>query len=685
MTFTKIFVFLLLLFPSQSFAITINKGFIDLSSYNFQSNNINLDGEWEFYWSKFLFTKDFLNEKNQQKEFLNVPKYWNSQTLTGNGYATLRLNLKIVKNKHYGILIKRMRTAYTLYLNGELILFNGTVGNTKIKSKPGTALKTYFFKSSSENIELILHVSNFDHKKGGVWKSIILGEKENISRKLFLDISFDFFIIGAIFIMFLYHFFLFFLRKEESKPLLFSLLCLILSSRQAFAGESLFIYTLFPSANWYFFTFLEFSLSYLMPITLLAYCYSLYPRFFSKNLVFIIGIIISAFILLNILTEPRVYSEYSVIFQIIYLLCLLYIFITSLCLVFKKIQGSIIFFIGFFVLAVAMINELLLFDINIQSISLIPFGLLFLTFSQSFLLSRLFAIDHQAVEKNVIKRTSELKKALDELETAKDYLIQNEKMAVLGRSMGGFAHEVNTPIACIKLPSEMIFKDSKQILKKINENSITQDELKESLEDIQTDSKVIYDNCLRANEIVSDFKSLVYDTSNETIRKFNPVEVIINTLNTFSLEIENYQKKYKYFVDVQILCDNKEINCFNYSSAFSQIVLNLVNNAFLHAFENKKEGIIQIDFRTENEKGILIVKDNGVGIEKENFNKIYDPFFTTKLNQGGTGLGLSVVYQNVIRFLKGEIICTSNKNEGTEFKVIFPLKNETIKKEENIL
>jgi signal transduction histidine kinase len=113
----------------------------------------------------------------------------------------------------------------------------------------------------------------------------------------------------------------------------------------------------------------------------------------------------------------------------------------------------------------------------------------------------------------------------------------------------------------------------------------------------------------------------------------------------------------------------------SYPGPFGQVLINLVNNGLIHAFEGKEHGEIVITADAIGTDSVAIsVRDNGIGIAPENMGKIYDPFFTTKLGRGGSGLGLNIVYNIVYRLLGGRLDVKSALGEGTSFILTLPVR-----------
>jgi len=115
-------------------------------------------------------------------------------------------------------------------------------------------------------------------------------------------------------------------------------------------------------------------------------------------------------------------------------------------------------------------------------------------------------------------------------------------------------------------------------------------------------------------------------------------------------------------------------NIYIYScpGSFSQIITNFVMNSIIHGFKHKDNGIITISIKEVNENILFIYKDNGKGIKKVDLKKIYNPFFTTNRNHGGSGLGLNIIYNIITTTLNGKITCESKEGEGVTFTVTMP-------------
>ncbi|MBW1800391.1 MAG: hypothetical protein JRJ85_06630 [Deltaproteobacteria bacterium] len=145
------------------------QGFLDLTQWSLETNGIvHLDGEWEFYWNRLLFPDDFKTPVRPEKTgFFAIPGFWNGdeadgEILKGEGYATFRL--KVMLKPDQGTLAVRLEnqaTSYRLWVNNELILWNGVVGTDRDAAKPQYLVRISDIDQERHDLEFILQVSNF--------------------------------------------------------------------------------------------------------------------------------------------------------------------------------------------------------------------------------------------------------------------------------------------------------------------------------------------------------------------------------------------------------------------------------------------------------------------------------------------------------------------------------------------
>jgi signal transduction histidine kinase len=273
----------------------------------------------------------------------------------------------------------------------------------------------------------------------------------------------------------------------------------------------------------------------------------------------------------------------------------------------------------------------------------------------------------KSLEHKVEERTIELKIAYEDLKRSQEQLIQAEKMASLGQLVAGVAHEINTPIG-IGVTASSHFADlTAKIINDFDSRHLNKNSLKLYFENASEAADLILTNLIRAAELVENFKLVSADQTSQEHRLFNIKEYIDSIVVSLRPKLKQNEPQ------IQLNCpDNLEIH--SYPGAFAQILTNFIMNSLIHAFDKLEPGIINIDVLKEEKNILLIFSDNGKGISKKNLKKVFDPFFTTRRGEGGTGLGMNIVYNIVHKTLKGKITCESELEKGTSFIITIPIK-----------
>ncbi|WP_100642483.1 sensor histidine kinase [Alteromonas facilis] len=266
---------------------------------------------------------------------------------------------------------------------------------------------------------------------------------------------------------------------------------------------------------------------------------------------------------------------------------------------------------------------------------------------------------------------AEVKKINRELIRTQNQLVESEKMSQIGVLVAGVAHEVNTPIGvCVTATS--ILDDRLEALKlAYSSNQLSRSVMTDFIEQASNCVEILNKNTERAADLIQSFKAVSVDQSSEQKRTFNVADYIDLILRSLHKELERHS------VEVAVE-GSSSCNIETYPGALSQILSNLVLNAIKHGFNGEptsSDRRIQIKFElNENKQLALTFKDNGRGVHKDALPKLFEPFFTTSRQTGGSGLGLSIVYNLATQRLGGSINCTSELGEGLCIVIVFPVK-----------
>lgn len=280
-----------------------------------------------------------------------------------------------------------------------------------------------------------------------------------------------------------------------------------------------------------------------------------------------------------------------------------------------------------------------------------------------------------SLEEKVNHRTLALKEAnaeliqtLEKLHQFQRQMVQNEKMASLGDMVAGVAHEVNTPIGLGVTASTMMLDRLVDLRKAFEDKTLKASSLAKFIAESEENLNIIYRNLNRAAELISSFKQVAVDQTSENNRIFCFSKLMDEILMSMRPKLKRVEHEIKIHCDDSLYIESK-------AGPINQIMINLIMNSIIHGFEFIEHGIIDINIEMQDEKKICITfKDNGKGIPEPLRKRIFDPFVTTKRGQGGSGLGMHLVYNLVTQALNGSISVQSENDKGVEFKIIFPVK-----------
>ncbi|MBF0125856.1 MAG: PAS domain S-box protein [Magnetococcales bacterium] len=269
------------------------------------------------------------------------------------------------------------------------------------------------------------------------------------------------------------------------------------------------------------------------------------------------------------------------------------------------------------------------------------------------------------LEEKVQERTMELEGHLASLKSAQTQLIQSERLAALGGLVAGISHEIKTPVGIGFTAVTYLESETGKFLDTYRQGSLRREDLDHFLDNIHEATQLIKANLKRASDLILSFKKVAVDQTSQEKRIFNLKEYLEETVFTLRPKLKKTQH------EVLITCP-EDIELNSYPGALSQIIANFIINSLNYAFDETASGKMGITAGHNHDTLFLHYADNGKGMDKETLKQIYEPFFTTNRNQGGSGLGMHIVYNLVTQRLNGTIECFSQPGEGTEFRIQFP-------------
>ncbi|MBF0202261.1 MAG: response regulator [Desulfamplus sp.] len=274
--------------------------------------------------------------------------------------------------------------------------------------------------------------------------------------------------------------------------------------------------------------------------------------------------------------------------------------------------------------------------------------------------------EKERYQKSLETANSQLVQSFKVLKKTRDKLVQSEKMAALGGLVAGVAHEINTPVGIAITAASFLKEKTVSVENLLASGDLKKSDLESYLQNMAEVSHSILMNMERAAALIKSFKQVAVDQTIEEKRIFNFKKYLQDVLITLK---PGYRHRPQIVIEIKCR-DDIEVN--SYPGAFSQIFSNLVMNSLIHGFKEKQAGKIVFDISSIGNRLEMRYRDTGSGMTEEQIKKVFDPFFTTIRGQGGTGLGMSVVFNLVTQTLKGAIDCRSVSGEWSEFHIAVP-------------
>ena len=276
------------------------------------------------------------------------------------------------------------------------------------------------------------------------------------------------------------------------------------------------------------------------------------------------------------------------------------------------------------------------------------------------------AIAKRKTEDELRASKEKAESALLELNTAQQNLIDAERLAALGGLVAGVAHEVNNPIGISLTVASSFARRAEMFEADLRTEPLRRSKLDEFVKTSRDAAGQLVANLHRAGELIQSFKQVAVDRSHAERRQFSLGEATDQIVASLRPVLKKAAIALSVDVPDGLLIDG-------YPGSYGQILTNLFLNAANHAFADGRSGAINISARARGSDDVeIIFADNGAGMTPDVQRQAFDPFFTTRRNEGGTGLGLHIVYNLVTQQLGGRMMLESRLGQGTTFRIIMP-------------
>ncbi|MDA0273630.1 MAG: ATP-binding protein, partial [Proteobacteria bacterium] len=651
-------------------------GLIDLTDWDFVGQgSIELSGQYEFYWQQQLSAHDFQRMDTQSGYKIAVPSEWNGtiindEQIGGDGFATYRVNVLTSQRSPLALKLPDFGTAVNVIVDGKTVFQAGHAGKDAASTVPKYHPAVVAFTPTSNRVEIIFQVSNFDHRLGGAWLPILLGTPEQLVSLRENQLARDLVLFGAILIIGLYNIALYALRTENKSSLFLGLFCLLLSSRQLMVGDR-FMTRIFPDLPFEWYVRIEYLGWYLAATTFVAFIHSLFPREFHRYISRGIHGVFGLGALIVLLTPTQIFTYTAPVYQVLTIAALIYGGSGLLVACLRKRDGAYILLFAYAVLFYTIVSDILANAGLTSSILLLDVGLFVFILCQSVLISYRFTQSFKTIEvqrgqlqsANLKLRTQEKlrRDAEVESEALHERIIQSEKMEAIGLLAGGVAHDLNNilsttvtypELALLDLPKDSPLARPLEMTKQAGLRAAA------VIQDMLTLARrgVVQRDVVNLNDIINEFRESVEHELMQTASPKVKVEMHLSS------DLDNIEGS---------------------SVHLQKLLMNLISNGIEAQTDGGKVYVTTHNERTASRElfyqtikagnyVVLSIEDEGTGIDPDDLDKVFEPFYTTKvMGQSGTGLGMSVVW-GVIFDHEGAIDVMSEQDIGTRFDIYIP-------------
>ncbi|AZN42034.1 sensor histidine kinase [Paenibacillus albus] len=686
--------FLLLLLPllalsgcsveSKQVKPAAKQGIIDLSGWQFETDGqVELSGQWAFYAGKLLKPGDAALE--QSTETIRVPRSWNSYRNVqgideGQGYATYKLTALIKRTDHVlAMRLPNIFSSYKLWVNGKELVELGHVGTSRSGSKAEQFPKIVSFNTDTDKLEIVIQVSNFQHRKGGIWVPMQLGDSDSIVASQMKTTAKEMLILGSLIIIGVYHIGLYAFRRQEQFTMHFGLLCLLVAARASVTGEN-YLLRIFP-ISWEAGLKIEYIAFALSAVTGFLYVYRLFPLDASKRVIpYVTGIGLSLCVF--VLVSPAItFSKQLALFQLFVVGVAIYSLAVLITARVRRRIGSTFVLTGLAVFVVTVLNDMLFFNEWLVYAQLVPLGLFFFMLMQSFIISRRFSnamaqVEHVSyelrelnthLEERIEERTVALKHANATLEQTNRDLQRSETSR--RHLMTNISHDLRTPITLLQGYLEAF-----------------QDGVVQTEEQQRRYIRMMLGKVGGLNRLIRDLFELTKLETGQTRFDFAKVPLghWIQQLHDM-YEIDVVSSGLRFSCDFHSVSSSEDGHAHEIEqqnrillsldlARMDQVLANVVYNAIKHT-PRGGEITLSFFFEEHTSRVIVTVSDTGSGIADEHLPYIFDRFYKKDVSRnsadGGSGLGLAIA-KEIVEAHDGAIGAVSTVDKGTMIWFMLP-------------
>ncbi|HOT16416.1 MAG TPA: sensor histidine kinase [Bacteroidales bacterium] len=675
-------ILLLILLTGSVAAVSprVGKGVLDLSEIE-QGDEfaVRLNGEWEFYFGTFIYgTPGTVCDTLIPDCYAKVPGYWSDYTVDGRklprfGYGTYRALIVLPRGyrDRMGFDMPVFDTSYEISINGVTMARNGTPARTRAESVPSYKPLIFSYVPKSDTLELLIRVSNYEHRRGGFWLPVKAGTFHSIQNNFSNQWLFSTLVSGILIASFLFFLIFYLLDRRDRKLLMFAILVLCLALRPFFSAP--YLATVVDIRNWNLIIRGEYIILLFMITSGMWLTYLIYPARWFRKVSLAVDIVFIPWIAAVVFLPVRIFSWSVFGIQALAILTLLYAVSMSIRGIMKGNRRDIMYLLAIMAILFGVASDILLSNAleEKQQLYILSFLILIFVLIQSTLLiadwvrsdkereklSLQLEELNRSLESRVDERTRELTDSTEELNARnKQIALQNKKLtetiSLKNKVFSVIAHDLRSPVVNI-LYTLYLLKE----------------------EEFRDRTESLADSCIQySQQLISLLENmLVWGRGQEDMIKYAPAENDLADIILTNISILKDSADRKN-IELNFTQVGRSNGWFD-RDLVDIIIRNLLTNAIKYSYHGGKV-TIHVKEREESSEWVTIsICDNGVGITPERQKRLFTGHEIDSTpgtdSEKGTGIGLKLVYE-LVALSKGTITVESTPGSGTCFTVILP-------------
>jgi len=658
----------------------VEKGVLDLREIQQGDEfSVRMNGEWEFYFGKFIHgTPGNICDTLTPDCYARVPGYWTDYTVDGRklprfGFGTYRSLILLPRGyrDRMGFDMPVFDTSYEISINGVTMARNGTPARSRAESVPSYEPLFFSYLPKSDTLELLIRVSNYEHRRGGFWMPLKTGTfhsiQTNFTNQWFTSILTS----GILFASFVFLLIFYLLDRRDSKLLMFAILVLCLALRPFLSAP--YLATIVEISNWNLIIRGEYLILLFMITSGMWLAYLIYPtRWFRKCAIAATAVFVP-WVAAIVILPVRIFSWSVFGIQAVALVALIYVVSMSVRGIIKGNRTDILYFVAFLAIAFGVVSDIILSNAleENQKLYILSFLILVFVLIQATLLmadwvrrgtereklSLQLEELNRSLESRVRERTREITERTEELNARNEQIaLQNKKLtetiSLKNKIFSVIAHDLRSPVVSILYTLYM---------------------LKE--EEFRDRTESLADSCIQySHRLISLLENmLVWGRGQEDMIKYAPAEndladIVLTNISILkdSADRKNIELNYTQVGRSNGWFDRDLVDI---------IIRNLLTNAIKYTNHGGKV-TVHVKEREESSEWVTIrICDNGVGITPERQKRLFtgDEIESTPGtdSEKGTGIGLRLVYE-LVTLSKGTITVESVPGHGSCFTLTLP-------------